>query len=272
MKILWHNSRQEPLHHEYIYLDVPNGAARLQPNPHILYSRLMTETDHLPAQSSVILLRLRDYARRPVAEQARLNAQLDTVLAVLLPDIPARARIVLAGSGSAAVAVLNNAPAALAFAERALNANHVGLGLCIGIDHGPVEILSGETGEVLAGDGVVTAAVIAAFAVDAGLLVSQNFRTALAQMSPGSESVLVPTASFSDAGLRTYEVFCLDCLASRRRRRRFIVIAVAAVFLLLTTAVALRMGVPDRPRPLAPYIGSAASTLDRMMRSTHGQR
>jgi class 3 adenylate cyclase len=231
----------------------------------------MTEAEHLPALSSVILLRLIDYARRPVAEQARLNAQLDTVLAVLLPDIPARTRIVLAGNGSAAVAVLDNAPAALAFAERALNANHAGLGLCIGIDHGPVEVLSGEAGDVLAGDGVATASVMAAFATDAGLLVSQNFRTALAQMSPGSEGALVPTVNFSDAGLRTYQVFCLDRLALGRRRRRLMLIAVTSVLLLLITATALRLGVPDRPRPLAPYIGSAVSTtLDRMTRFTHG--
>src|SRR5512145_2826899 len=138
----------------------------------------MTEADHLPALSSVVLLRLRDYARRPVAEQARLNAQLDTVLAMLLPDIPERGRIVLAGNGSAAVAVLDNAPAALAFAERALSANRAGLGLCIGIDHGPVEMLADESGDVLAGDGVATASVMAAFATEAGLLASQNFRTA----------------------------------------------------------------------------------------------
>ena len=232
----------------------------------------MTEADHLPALSSVILLRLRDYARRPVAEQARLSAQLDTVLAMLLPDIPARARIVLSGSGRAAVAVLDNAPAALAFAERALSANQIGLGLCIGIDHGPVEILNGESGDVLAGDGVATASIMAAFATEAGLLVSQNFRTALAQMSPGSEGVLVPTDNFSDAGLRTYQVFRLDRLAPRQRRRRFIVVSVAAVFLLLTTAMALRLSVPNRPRPLAPYIGNEVSTaLDRMMRFTHGQ-
>ena len=238
----------------------------------IIHSLLMTEVDHLPALSSVILLRLNDYARRPVAEQARLSAQLDTVLAMLLPDIPARARIVLAGSGRAAVVVLGNAPAALAFAERALSANHAGLELCIGIDHGPIEILPGESGDVLAGDGVATASVIAAFSTDTELLVSQNFRTALAQMSPGSEVVLVPADNFSDAGLRTYQVFRLDRLALRQRRHRYIVIAVASVLLLLATAVALRMAVPDRPRPLEPYIGSAISTaIDRMMRLTHGR-
>jgi hypothetical protein len=239
----------------------------------------MNEADHLPTLSSVILLRLRDYARRPVAEQARLSAQLDTVLAMLLPEIPERARIVLAGSGRAAVAVLDNAPAALAFAERALSANRASLGLCIGIDHGPVEILPGESGDVLAGDGVATASVIAAFATNTELLVSENFRTALAQMSPGSEGILVPADNFSDAGLRTYQAFRLDRLAPRQRRRRLIVIAVVSVLLLLATAVALRMAVPDRPRPLEPYIGSAVSTaidhmstgIEHMMRLTHGQ-
>lgn len=232
----------------------------------------MTDAEHLPALSSVVVLRVKDYPSRPVAEQARLSAQLDTVLAMLLPDIPANARIVLAGNGSVAVAMLDNAPAALAFADRALNANHAGLGLCIGIDHGPVEVLGGESGDVLAGDGVATASVIAAFATDAGLLASQNFRTALAQMSPGSERVLVPTVSFSDAGLRTYEVFCLDRLAPGRRQRRLILVAATSFLLLLITATALRLGVPNRPRPLAPYIDSAVSTtLDRITGFTDGQ-
>ncbi|MGB9093000.1 MAG: hypothetical protein WCB93_02690 [Gallionella sp.] len=232
----------------------------------------MTEADHLPALSSVILLRLNDYARRPVAEQARLSAQLDTVLAMLLPDIPDRARIVLAGNGSAAVAVLDNAPAALAFAERALQANQAGLELCIGIDHGPVEVANDASGATLVGDGVVTASVMAAFATDSGLLATQNFRTALAQMSPGAESVLVQTENFSDAGLRTYQVFRLDRRAPRQRRRRFMLTAVVAATLLLTTAVTLRLGVPNRPRPLAPYFGSEVSTaLVHIMRFTHGK-
>lgn len=232
----------------------------------------MTEVDHLPVLSSVVLLRLRDYAQRPVAEQARLSAQLDTVLAMLLPDIPESSRIVLAGSGRAAVAVLDNVSAALAFAERAMNANQAGLGLCIGIDHGPVEILPGDSGNVLAGDGVATASVIATFATDTELLVSQNFRTALAQMSPGTEGVLVPADNFSDAGLRTYQAFRLDRLALRQRRRRLMVIALTSVVLFLGIAVAMRMALPDRPRPLAPYIGSQVSAaIDFMTRLSHGQ-
>jgi len=232
----------------------------------------MTEADHLPALSSVVLLRICDYARRPVAEQARLNAQLDTVLALLLPAIPARTRLVLAGNGCAAVAVLDNAPAALAFAEHALQANSAGLGLCIGIDHGPVEVLSSDTGEVLAGDGVATASVMAASATDAGLLVTQNFRTALAQKSPGAEIALVPAVNLSDAGLRTYQVYRLDRLAPRRRRHQFIFIGAVMACVLLASATALRLWVPERPRPFAAEVKKPAPPpVERPFRFFYGK-
>lgn len=217
------------------------------------------------------MLRICDFARRPVAEQARLSAQLETVLALLLPDIPERSRLVLAENGYAAVAVLDDAAAALAFAERALNAHDAGLGLCIGIDHGPVEILSGET-EELAGDGVATASVLAASATDAGLLATQNFRTALAYMSPGAESALVPAVSLSDAGLRTYQAFTLDRSASSRRQRSYILKAVITACVLLAIAMSLRLWVPDRPRPLAAEVDRVMSIiLDQPARSAHGK-
>ena len=217
----------------------------------------MTETDHLPLLSSVVLLRLSDYTKRPVAEQARLNAQLETVLALLLPDMPERTRIVLSGKGSAAVAVLNNPPAALAFAERALRANQTGLGLCIGIDHGPVEVVLGDSDTLLAGDGIATASVIAAFSKDNSILASQSFRTALAYMSPGAENILVPSAHVSDAGLRTYNVFCVDLLAPSRRKRRLIMLGASLAALLLIAATAVRYTLPNRPQPLASYFDSA---------------
>jgi hypothetical protein len=109
---------------------------------------------------------------------------------------------------------------------------------------------------MLVGDGMATASVIAAFAADTVLLASQNFRTALAQMTPGAESRLVPTANFSDAGLRTYNVFGLDPLAPGRRRRSLIMLGAALVTVLLLAASAVRYYVPNRPQPLASYFSS----------------
>lgn len=231
----------------------------------------MPDTEHTPTLASVVLLRLRDYARRPVAEQARLCAQLDAVLAVLLHDIPARERIVLEGNGSAAVAMLGNPPAALHFAERALRANDAGMALSIGIDHGAVEISGGDSGSALTGDGLATASVTAAFAADFGLLVSRNFRTALAETVPGAETALVPAGRFSDAGLRSYQVFRIDRDACRQRRRRFTLIAAATAVVLLGTATGIRLGVPERPRPLAPFFEkSLAPIFDRALSKYRG--
>lgn len=232
----------------------------------------MTDAEHFPAQSSIVLLRIHDYSRRPVAEQARLNAQLDTVLALLLPLIPAHMRIVLSGNGSAALAVLRNPPAALMFAERALTAGNAGLALCIGIDHGPVEVVSSDSGEMLSGDGVATASLMAASAPEGTLLASQNFRIALAQMRPGAESALVATGNISDAGLRTFQVYGLDRTAPRRRRRGFALVAGITALLILSTAMALRLWMPERPRPLAPYFEKPLTTvIERPMRSGHGK-
>lgn len=213
----------------------------------------MSESLHLPTLCSVVLLRVRDYARRPVAEQARLTAQLETVLALLLPDIPARSRAVLEDHGLAVVAVLDNPPAALLLAERALHAGVAGLALGIGVDHGPVEIVAGDRGESLAGDGVATASVLSAFAAEAGLLVSKDFRTALAQRDPAAPVMLVSAGQFSDAGLRSYQAYRVDHGARRWRRRNFAIVAGSTALLVLGAAMALRSMAPDRPRPLAPY-------------------
>jgi len=214
----------------------------------------MTETEHPLLLASVVLLRLREFTRRPVAEQARLAAQLDAVLAVLLPDFFPPERIVLEGNGSAAVVVLDNPLAALRLAERALAANEAGLELTVGIDHGPIEVVAGESGNALTGDVVATATTIAAFAADYGLLVSQGFRTALAQARPGSEAALVPAGVFSDAALRSYQLFRADRAAVQKRSRRFRLIAAGLTGMLLAAAIAVRMLVPERPRPLAALV------------------
>ncbi|MGV8934244.1 MAG: hypothetical protein ACOH1I_06455 [Gallionellaceae bacterium] len=227
----------------------------------------MAQAEQIPLQSSVIILRIQDYPRRPVAEQARLRAQLDTLLALLLPDIPQNSRIVMSGNGNAAVAILDNPPVALAFAERALNANQAGLNLGLGIDHGPVEVVQGNNLDsssndaALSGDGLATASIMAAAASEVGLLVSQNFRTALAQAKPGAEYALVQSDNFSDAGLRTYQVYALDRLAPPKRRRHYSIVALSIFVLLMVASVAMRLSYADRPRPLAHFFTTIVETV-----------
>ncbi len=231
----------------------------------------MTESEHFPALSSVVQLRLRDHARRPVAEQARLSAQLATVLSLLVPDMPPRERIVLEGADGAVVAVLANPAAALALAERAMRAT--GLGLSIGIDHGPIEPVSSDAGLSLNGDGVSTAALMATLASEAGLLVTDKFRAALAQAVPGAQHALVPAGDFSDAGLRTYQAYSLDREAPGRRRRRLLLAGASALGLMLIGSLFLQRTWEDRPRPLAPLVEQAATLLgERIHGVDHGQR
>jgi hypothetical protein len=113
---------------------------------------------------------------------------------------------------------------------------------------------------------------MAASATEANLLATQNFRTALAQKSPGAEIALVPTVNLSDAGLRTYQVYSLDRKAQRRRRHQFIFIAVIMAGVLLASATALRLWVPERPRPFAPEVKKPApAPAERPFRFFYGK-
>jgi len=224
----------------------------------------MIDADQPLLMASVVLLRLNEFNRRSVAEQARLAAQLDAVLAVLLPALPMSERIVLEGSGGAAVVVLDNPAAALRLAESMLAANQAGLDLSVGIDHGPLEVVAAESGHALSGDVVATATTIAAFASEFGLFTSQSFRSAFAQARPGEEALLVPAGVFSDASLRSYPLYCVDRAAVSRRRRLFQYVAAGLAGVLLVSAVAVHLLVPERPRPLAPLVESvSASLVDR---------
>jgi hypothetical protein len=62
----------------------------------------------LPALASVVFIRVTEFARRPVAEQARLRAQLESALAVALIRIPPQIRIILDAPDGMAIAVLGN--------------------------------------------------------------------------------------------------------------------------------------------------------------------
>jgi len=140
--------------------------------------------------ASVVFLKVQEFARRPVSEQARLRAQLEAVVAVTTVDIQAAGRIVLGASDGAAIVVLGDPQGALRLARRALAAVAAGLPLSAGLNHGAVQLARGRAGEGMAGDGIAVAASVAEFAAAPSLVASRAFRDALADAAPGAEASL----------------------------------------------------------------------------------
>ena len=223
--------------------------------------------------ASVVFLKIQEFARRPVQEQARLRAQLEAVLAVTLAELPPERRIVLDAADGTVVAVLADPKEALRLAERALPAMGAGLPLCIGINHGTVQMASGgENGMI--GDGISVAASVAEFASPARVLVSRSFRDALADITPGMQAGFFPAGVFTDGGLRTHELFFPDKQAAGRRHRRLVALGVAAVIGLVGAGVAVRVSTGGHQKvfdgPLGK-LGLSAREREAYLRGLRGK-
>lgn len=199
------------------------------------------EASSLPTLASVIFIRITEFARRPVAEQARLRAQLEAALAISLIGVAPRNRIVLDAPDGIVVAVLRDPAAALAIAQRCLNVTGAGVSVAIAINHGAIRALPDESGDHgLIGDAIGTASAIAHFAGPARLFVSRTFRDALAEAAPGLVVQLQPAGVFTDANVRTHELLAPDDKALPNRRRLFVAIAVTVLCAIGAAAVYFR--------------------------------
>jgi len=214
--------------------------------------------------ASVVFLKIHEFTRRPVQEQARLRAQLDAVVAVTAAEIEPASRVVLDASDGIAVVVLGAPRAALAIAERALAASAVGLPLATGVNHGAVALSGGRKRESMTGDGIAVAASAAQFASPGQVLASRALRDAVADEAPGAEAVLVPAGTFTDDGLRAHELYTPDADAPARRRRRMRALAAASVILFVGAGVGVRASAdPRQPRFLDDTIAKVRqSTRD----------
>jgi len=203
----------------------------------------------VPLLASVVFLKIQDFARRSASEQTRLRAQLQAVVAVTAAEIPPAGRIVLDASDGVALVVLDDPPAALRLAERALTAVAAGLPLSAGLNHGTLQFAGRKGGEGMTGDGLAVAASVAEFAAPPQLYASHTFRDALADASPGAEAVLVPSGTFTDPGLRTHELYAPQAGAPARRGRRYALAGLALAAALVAAGVFARASVPGQ-RPL----------------------
>src|SRR6266571_301288 len=195
----------------------------------------MKTTNAAATLASVVFLKIQEFARRPVQEQTRLRAQLEAVVAVTAAELAPAGRIVLDAADGAAIV--------------ALSATAAGLPLCIGVNHGAVQVASGGRGaEGMTGDGISVAASVAEFASPTRLLLSRSFREALADAAPGLDSGLFAAGVFTDAGLRTHELFSPDRHAAARRRKRLIALGATAVILIVGAGVAVRVSLGGHPK------------------------
>jgi len=109
------------------------------------------------ALASTIVLKLREFIRKPVAEQVKLKARIEALVGEVIRPLPSGSRIVLDAPDGAAIVVLGGPKDALDVAQR-LQAGAAELPLCIGVNHGPVKPVADEfRGQVLVGDGLATA-------------------------------------------------------------------------------------------------------------------
>ena len=205
--------------------------------------------------ASVVFLKIQEFARRPVSEQARLRAQLEAVVAVTAAELDPASRIVLEAGDGAVIVVLADPRGALRLAQRALTACAAGLPLAAGLNHGAVQIVGRKDGAGLTGDGIAVAAAAAEFAPPARLLASRAFRDALAEAAPGVEASLVKAGTFTDPGLRAHELYRPDGEAAKRRAGRYALAGAAAAIVLVGAGLAARIAVEGQQ----PFIDSVVA-------------
>lgn len=216
--------------------------------------------------ASVAFLKIHDFGRRPVVEQARLRAQLEAVVAVALQDLGERSRVVLDAADGVALVVLDDPRAALAIAERSLAAGAAGLPLAIGINHGPVKQTGKGKNEGLLGDGIAVAAAIAELAGAKKVLLTKEFREALADARPGAEAALTGAGTHTDASLRAHALFRPDPGGAARRRTRYLAATVLAVVALAGAGVAFRVSVEGLDRYTQRMGARAKDVVQRLTR------
>jgi hypothetical protein len=201
----------------------------------------VNEPSTLPSLASVIFARITEFVRRPVAEQARLRAQLEAALAVSLDEFPAKSRIVLDAPDGVAVVVLDDPAAALDIAQRCSRVTAAGVPIAIAINHGAVRPAPDDKGlQGLIGDAIGTAAAIAHFAGAGRLIVSRTFRDALAAAAPHRAVCLRPAGVFTDANVRTHEVLSPDSTIPGRRRKILAAVGAIAMVGFAASAVVFR--------------------------------
>ena len=213
-----------------------------------------SKIDSFRPLACVVYLGIPDFAQKPVAEQARLRAHLEAVVAAAAKPLSEADRIVLDSPEGAAIVVLGDPRAALDAAMRACAASEGGP-LCVGINRGPVRLAGGASNDsMLLGDGIDAAIIIAGFAPAGKMLMSRSFRDALAEAAPALAAKFQRAGTFTDRNLRAHELFSQDSAAEARQNRRVLVYAGFACVAILALGGAARLALQSLAASRQPAI------------------
>jgi hypothetical protein len=196
-----------------------------------------------PAQAagaaSILSLRMRGFADDP-ARQAGLRETLLAAARKALADWDPAHRVVL--EAPEGLAFVGHVPPSDALRAAAIAAREAaGAPLGIGLHHGPVEVVE-EGGEPrVLGEGLDTAAALAAFTATDAVVASQPFRDALAARSRREADDLRPAGDMVDGQLRKHPIFVFDAGAARDRTLRRGLLAGGGLVLLLGAGAAARI-------------------------------
>jgi hypothetical protein len=204
--------------------------------------------------AGAVVLGVPDFARKPVAEQTSLRAQLEALANAAITPLPDSGRIVADADSSLAIVVFEGPKAVLALAERARAAAN-GLRLRIGINYGPVAAVEDPLrGTCLVGDGPAVALALAGAAAPGQTLASRPFRDAVADASPSLAAALRAAGEITDEDVRSHEVFELDPKAPAVRRRQWAAFAATLAAALLGVGLIARGIRPAPPPPVKPAV------------------
>jgi hypothetical protein len=210
----------------------------------------------IPVPASVLFLRLRAFHGQPVAEQARRREQLLAAARQAVAPWSADQRVVLEAPDGLAI-VGRGDPALALEAARQAAAACKDADVAMGLHYGPVKAESDAmAGARLAGEGLETAAAVAAFADKHPLLASLPFRQALAARWPQRAQALRPAGEFVDDRMRSQTLYAFEPAAARKRALWRTLLGAAGVLVVLGAGYAgrewrLELEAAQRPAVIA---------------------
>ena len=212
-----------------------------------------------PTPASVVVMRIAEFIRKPVTEQARLKERLDALVTFAIRPLPAGARVVLDAPEGVAIVVLGGPGVALELAKRAQFVAG-SLRLSIGVNHGPVmSALDSLRGPGLVGDGLTAAVTLSNAAKPGRFVASRAFREALKASDPRRVQELGSAGTYTDAQLRAHELFALDWRPGFIRRLRLLALGALTVAAIVAMGFAARftrqaLEPPPPPPPPKPAL------------------